>query len=94
MMHSGLVDVLVSIPKDVGILEMAIVTEARGLRAADASRPGDVVVLDLFAKDSHLVVDSVVTTVYRNAIFQGTSTIPGYAAKQAKDRKFQITKEA
>ena len=66
---------------------MALVTKARGLRAADASRPRDVDVLDFFAKWCHLVVDAVVTTVYRNTIFTNASAIPGYVAKQAKDRK-------
>jgi hypothetical protein len=42
---------------------MAVVTEARGLRAADASRPGDVVVLDHFAEGRHLVINAVVTIV-------------------------------
>ena len=69
MMHSGLVGVLVSILKDVGTPGMAIVTEAKGLRATTASRPEDVVVLDFFAEGRHLVVDAVVTTVYRNTVF-------------------------
>ena len=68
MMQSGLVDVLVSILKDVGVPDMAVNTEARGLRAADASRLGDVVVLDFFAEGRHLVVYAVVTTIYRNTI--------------------------
>jgi len=38
MMHVGLANVLVSILKDVGEPCMAVVTEARGLRTADASR--------------------------------------------------------
>ena len=63
MMHSGLVGVLVSILKNVGEPDMVVVIEARGLRAADASRPGDVVVLGFFADYRHLVVDAVVTTV-------------------------------
>jgi hypothetical protein len=66
MTHSGLVDVLVSILKDVGVPDMAVVTEARGLRVADASRPGDVVVLNFFAEGRHLIVDAMVTTTYRN----------------------------
>jgi hypothetical protein len=49
--------------KDVGMPDMAVVIEARGLRAADASKPRDVVVLDFFAEGRHLVVDAVVTTV-------------------------------
>ncbi len=69
MMHSGLVGIHVSTLKEVEIPEMAIVIEARGLRTANASRPGDVVVLDFFAEGRHLVVDAVVTTVYRNTVF-------------------------
>ncbi len=60
---------------------MAFVKEARGLRATDASRPEDIVVLDFFAEGRHLVVDAVVTTVYRNTILKNASTIVGYAAK-------------
>ncbi len=48
MMHSRLVGVLFSILKDVGVLDMDVVAEARGLRAADTSRQGDGVVLDFF----------------------------------------------
>ena len=87
MMHAGLVGVLVSILKDVGIPDMAVVKEARGLRAADASRPDDVVVLDHFAGGRYLVIDAVVTTVYRNTILRSASIVPGYAAKQVEDRK-------
>jgi hypothetical protein len=70
---------------------MAVVTEARGLiRDADATRHGDVVVLDdFFAEGHHLVINVVVTTVYRNTILKHAASIPGYAAKQAEDRKFQ-----
>ena len=68
MMHSGLVGSLVSIISDVKVLDMAVVIEARGLRAADASRPGDVVVLNFFAEGRHLVVDTMVSTTYRNTI--------------------------
>ena len=50
LMHDGLVRVFVSIFKDVGIPDTAVVKDARGLRAADASRPGNVVDLDLFAE--------------------------------------------
>jgi hypothetical protein len=67
---------------------MAFLTKARGLRAAGASRPGDVVVLEFFAEGHHLVVDAVATTVYRNGILKNASSIPGYAAKQIEDRKF------
>ncbi len=89
MMHVDLVGVLVSILKDVGIPDMAVVIEVKGLRAADASRPGDVVFMDHFAEGRHLVIDAVVMTVYRNTILRSASIVPGYAAKQAEDRKFQ-----
>ena len=54
-----------SILRDVGLRNMAVVLEARGLRSADASRHGDVVVLDFFAERRHMVIDVFVTTVYR-----------------------------
>ena len=88
-MLAGLVRVLTSIFKDVGEPYMVVdVTEARGPRAADASRPRDVVVLYFFAEGHHMVIDAVVTTVYRNVILKNASSIPGYAAKQFEDRKF------
>jgi hypothetical protein len=49
MMHTGLDGVLTSILKDASLSSMAMVTTARGLRAADASTPGVVVALDFFA---------------------------------------------
>jgi hypothetical protein len=85
MMHAGLVGVLHYILTNVGIPEMVVVTEARGLRFIDATRHGDVVVLDFFAEGGHLVIDAVVTTVYRNTIVRGVASIPGYAAKQAEE---------
>ena len=86
MMHAGLVGVLTSIMKDVGIIDIGVVTEARGLRTTGASRPRDVGVLDFFAEGRNLVVDAVVTTVYRNTILQKVAFVPGYATKQAEDR--------
>ncbi len=81
MMHAGLAGVLHSMIRDLGIPEMVVVTEARGLRSADAARPGDVVVLVLFAEGRHLVMDVVVTTVYRNTILQRMACALGYATK-------------
>jgi hypothetical protein len=81
MMHAGLVIVLVSILKDMGVPDMAVVTKARGLRFADASRHGDVVVIDFFAEDRYLVVNVLVTTIYRNTIMTHGAMVPGYAAK-------------
>jgi len=80
IMHYGLVQVLKSIIKDVGIPDIAGVTEARGLRSSNASRPGDVVVLDFFRDGHHLVIDVVVATLSRNTVLHQVSTILGYAA--------------
>ena len=91
-MHAGLVGVMTSILRDVGIPNIAIGIEARELRVTDAARLGDVVVLDFFAEDMHIVVDVVVTTVYRNTILQGAASFPVYAAKQAEDKKFYADK--
>ena len=66
-----------------------MVLEARGLRAVDSSRPGDVVALDFFADGRHLVIDAVMTTSYRNTIvLEKVAIVPGYAAKQTEDMKF------
>ena len=65
-----------------------MVLEARGLRGTDRSRHGDIVALDFFADGRHLVIDAVMTTVYRNIVLEKVATIPGYAAKQAEDMKF------
>jgi len=82
MFHAGLVGVIKTIMREVGVpADAALVTEARGLRAADRSRPGDVVALDFFADDRHLVIDAVMTTVYMNIVLEKVATVPGYAAK-------------
>ena len=92
LFHAGLVGVIKSILREAGVPDAAIVTEARGLRAADSSRPGDVVALDFFADGRHLVIDAVMTIVYRNATLEKVATVPGFAAKQAEDRKFRADK--
>ena len=61
--HACLIGVLKYILKDIGIPDIAVITKARVLRASDASRPGDVVVLDTFFVGRHLVLDAVVTFV-------------------------------
>jgi len=92
LLHSGLVGVIKSCLRDAGVLDASIFLEARGLRAADRSRPGDVVALDFFADGRHLVIDAVVTTVYRNTVLQQVATIPGYATKQSEDAKFLVVR--
>ena len=81
LFHSGLVGVIRTILRDAGVLDASVVLEARGLREADRSRPCDVVALDFFADGRHLVIDAVLTTVYRNTGLQKVATIPGFAAK-------------
>ena len=56
------------------------------------TRPGDIVVLDFHAPGRHLLLDGVVTTVYRNTRQRETGEIPGYAAKLVEDRKFYADK--
>jgi hypothetical protein len=50
--------------------------------------PDDVVALDFFVEDRHLVIDAVVTTMYMITLLQKEASIPGLAAKQAEDKKF------
>ena len=64
-MHAGLVAVIVAILLMAGIPKSSIVVEKKGLRP-DRSRPGDVVVLDFYGPGRHLVIDAVISTVYRN----------------------------
>jgi len=88
LFHAGLVGVIKTILREAGVPDASVVLEARGLRAADRSRPGDVVALDFFADGRHMVIDAVLTTVYMNTVLEKVATIPWYAAKQAEDRKF------
>ena len=93
LFHAGLIGIIKSILPEAGVPDAAVVTEARGLRAADRSRPGDVLALDFFADDRHLVIDAVMTTVvYKSAVMEKVSTVPGFAAEQAKDTKFLADK--
>ena len=93
-MHSGLVMVLLNVLLEAGVPRSTILFEMRGLRSTDRTRPGDVVALNFFGLDRHLVIDAVVSTVYRNCILQEASTVPGYAAKQAEDRKLLADKNS
>ena len=68
LFHACLVRVIKVILKEAGVPDSSMVLEARGLRAADRSRPGDVVALDFFADGIHLVIDAVMTTVYMNTV--------------------------
>ena len=77
-MHAGFVAVIVAILLMAGIPKSSIVVEKKGLRPG-RSRPGDVVVLDFYGPSGRhlLVIDAVISTVYRNTILAATSLIPG-----------------
>ena len=48
------------------------------------SRPSDIAVLDFYRRDKHMLMDAIVTTVYKNMCIGSTTTILlGLAAKQA-----------
>ncbi len=79
--------------QEAGVPTSATLAEARGLRGkVDKTRPGDIVVLDFYAPRRHLLLDGVVTTVYRNTRLRETTEVPGYAAKQVEDMKFYADK--
>jgi len=86
--------VIKSVMKEAGVPYASVVLEAGGLRAADNSRPGDAVALDFFADGRHLVIDAMMTTVYKNTILEKVATIPGFATKQAEDMKFLADKKS
>ncbi len=89
MFHARLIGVIKIILREAAVPDVAVVMEARGLmRAADRSRPGDVVALDFFADGRHLVIDAVMITVYKSTVLEKVATVPGYAAKHAEDTKF------
>ncbi len=66
LLHVGLVNVIKIIVRDAGVPEAMIMIEARGLRAAGISGPGDVFALDFFADGRHLLKDAFMTSVYKN----------------------------
>jgi len=88
LFHAYLVGVIKVILREARVPDAYVVLEARGLRVAGRSRLGDVVALDFFADGRHLVIDVVMTRVYRNTILEKVATVPGYAAKKAEDMKF------
>jgi hypothetical protein len=57
-------------------------------------RPGDDVVLELFAKGKNLVIDAVFTIVYCNTVFQKVAYVLGHATKHAEDRNFLAGKSS
>ena len=75
-MHHGLIKTLRGIVEEAGVPKASIVEEARGMRPDDNTRPGDLVVLDFAEGGRHLVIDGVVTTVYKNSVLSKVATIP------------------
>jgi hypothetical protein len=80
-MHHGLIKTLRGIVEESGVPKASIVEEARGMRSEDRTRPGDLVVLDFAEGGRHLIIDGVVTKVYRNSVLPKVAAIPGFAAK-------------
>jgi len=92
-MHDGLISTLKKVLHETGVPTSATLTEASGLRGRmDKTRPGDIAVLDFYAHERHLLLNGVVTTVYKNARLRETTEVPGYAAKLVEDRKFYADK--
>jgi len=92
-MHHGLIKTLREIMEECGVPKACIVHEARGMRPGDQSRPTDIVVVDFAAAKRHLIIDGVITAVFRNSILSKVTTIPGFAAKQVEDRKFKVDED-
>jgi hypothetical protein len=65
-----------------------VVIEAKSLRAAYRSKPGDVVVLDFFDYERHPVIDVVMTPVYCNTVLPKDATSQGYVTLHVEDIKF------
>ncbi len=86
-MHHGPICVLQSIVADANIRKAFVVVKARGLRSADATRSGDLVAMDIYFVDMHLIIDGVVTSSFRNSILSRVAAVPGFASKQAEKRK-------
>ena len=81
------------IVEEVGDSKAAIVEEARGLREGDATRPGDMVVLDFTTPSRYLIMDGVVTTVYMNSIMPNkVAAVPGFSAKGWRTRSSSLTR--
>jgi len=46
-------------------------------------------VVNFIEPGRHLILDGVVTTVYRNSILSKVALVPGFAAKKVEDTKFK-----
>eukprot|EP00873_Tetraselmis_striata_P042122 jgi/Tetstr1/462386/TSEL_007392.t1 len=88
--HVRIATTMVSIMQEAGAPRDSVLTEVRGLRSADATRPGDVVQLDYMGPGVHLVLDAAVTCVFRNSIAAQVAVQPGYAARLREQTKFRV----
>eukprot|EP00873_Tetraselmis_striata_P009920 jgi/Tetstr1/430184/TSEL_020015.t1 len=88
--HARIATTVVSILQETGAPRDSVQTEVRGLRSADATRPGDVVQLDHLGPGVHLVLDAAVTGVFRNTIAAQVAVQPGYAAPLREQTKFRV----
>jgi len=87
--HHGLIKSLRHIVEEAGVPKASSVEEARGLRDGDATRPGDLVVLDFTDPRWHLILDGIVTIVYKNSFLSRVAVVPGFAAMKVEDTKFK-----
>ena len=88
-MHRGLAHAVARLLRQAGATKTDIVFEVsnlRRLRAGDKTRPGDVVWLH-FLGPGHLLIDVSITGVYRDAVLDDVSRVPGFAAKAREDAK-------
>ncbi len=58
MMHHRLIKILIEVVEEAGVTKASVVVEARGLRPGDATRLGDIVVMDFAEIGRHLIVDA------------------------------------
>ena len=86
-MHRGLAYVVARLLRQAGAAKTDIVFEVSNLRAGDKTRPGDVVWLHFLGPGQHLLIDVSITGVYRDAVLDDVSRIPGFAAKAREDAK-------
>jgi hypothetical protein len=89
-MHPVFIKSLRCIVEEAGVPKAVIVEEAQGLREGDATRLGDLVVLDFTTHGSHRILDGVVTIVYKNSILTKVVAVLGFAAKKVEDTKFKF----
>ena len=83
-MHAGLV-ALIACNHTADVWCSQELLEKKGLRPGNMTRPpGDIVVLNFYGLGRHLIIDVVLSTVYRSVTLAQTCFIPGYAAKSPR----------